>query len=379
MLKKLPCGIQDIQEILTKNYVYVDKTSYIKKLFDQGKHYFLARPRRFGKSLFVSTLKAVFEGKKDLLQGLALEKSSYSWPVHPVLLFNFSDMALSSPEELIKSLWDTLESMARVHGVTLVGQVFQSRLKSLIESLPTRPAVLIDEYDAPLISNLTRPEIAKANRDILKSFYATLKALDAHIEFTFVTGITKFSQVSLFSGPNYLTDLTFDPRYAQMLGYTEDELTANFGPHLAALGEARGQEDLRAEIRTFYNGFRFTSDPGTVYNPYSTLRFLESHELEPYWFASGTPTFLLDQIKGHPLSAAPVGGVSVTRNQLSDIHNLEQIDLKALMFQSGYLTVCGYEPRSQIYSLDFPNKEVRYGFFESLVTYFIPEPPEIGG
>jgi hypothetical protein len=161
-----------------------------------------------------------------------------------------------------------------------------------------------------------------------------------------------------------------------MLGYTEEELTENFGPHLEDLAQTRGQslEDLRAEIRTFYNGFRFTSDPGTVYNPYSTLRFFESHKLKPYWFASGTPTFLLDQIKGHPLSAAPIGGVSVNENQLSDIHDLEQIDLKALMFQSGYLTVSQYDPRSQIYNLDFPNKEVRDGFFESLVTYFIPEP-----
>jgi hypothetical protein len=378
MLKKLPCGIQDIQKILTQNYVYVDKTPYIKKLLDGGgTHYFLARPRRFGKSLFVSTLKAVFEGKKELLADCHLGKDpTYGWETRPVVHFDFSKILASTPDDLIFGIKSAIKNIFLAYHLPFEEErSFTVSLEKLLRALSqsqTRPAVLVDEYDAPIIGNLTHPQVAKTNRDILKSFYATLKALDAHIEFTFVTGITKFSQVSLFSGPNYLTDLTFDPRYAQMLGYTEDELTANFAPHLAALGEARGQsqEALRDEIRVFYNGFRFTKNPGTVYNPYSTLRFLESQELKAYWFASGTPTFLLEQIRRHPESSGTLGGSLVTESQLSDIHNLEAIDITALMFQSGYLTVSDYSQRSQKYRLDFPNEEVRRAFVGCLAREF---------
>ena len=236
--------------------------------------------------------------------------------------------------------------------------------------------VLVDEYDSAIINNLKEPEIAEENRDLLKAFFGTLKSLDRYLKFTFVTGVSKFSQVSLFSVPNNLTDITIDPRYAGMMGYTEEELKTHFQDYIEDIVKTRSngilvsQEEIIDEIRTWYNGYRFSEKELSVYNPYSTLRYFTSKKAESYWYSTGTPSFLIDEAKKHPQSVVPLSGTSALKSTLSDISRLDRIHLAALMFQTGYLTIHGYNPEENSYDLDFPNKEVKQAFFNSLLQEF---------
>lgn len=379
-MKKLPIGIQSIGKILKNNdYIYVDKTGFAKKLLDEGiPHYFMSRPRRFGKSLFLNTLEEIFKGNKKLFKGYQIYESNYKWEEYPVLHFDFAQIASNTAEEFRASLEAALERMGKLYETPVKGPSVQFQLKVLVEELSKKNqvVVLVDEYDSPIINNLKMPEVAEKNRDLLKAFFGTVKSLDRYLKFTFVTGVSKFSQVSLFSGPNNLTDITMDPKYAGMMGYTEEELKLSFKKHVETIVHKRSQkegcsqEDIFNEIRTWYNGYRFSERELSVYNPYSTLRFLSAGKAESYWYSTGTPSFLIDQVKNHPRLIVPLSGITASKPQLMDISSLKEIDLAALMFQTGYLTISSYEPVTNRYRLDFPNQEVTEAFLETLINSF---------
>ncbi|XWN35570.1 MAG: AAA family ATPase [Roseivirga sp.] len=381
-MKKLPIGIQSIEKILFKGaYIYVDKTPFALQLIEgDAPHYFLSRPRRFGKSLFLNTLKEIFKGHKALFKGCAIYESHYDWQSHPVLHFDFSEIANETPNALNTGLNEALEDLGKLHGITVSGASYQSKLKRLITALAEKNpvVVLIDEYDSPLIDHLKKPELAEENREMLRNFYKVLKSQETHIRFTFVTGISKFSQVSLFSGPNHLKDITMLPQYAGMMGYTEEELIQYFDEHIEAITEARSQpgeqsseEAVLAEIKEWYNGYRFSKAATQVYNPFSTLNFLDEKEPRSYWYDSGTPSFLMHEIAKRPQAALSLSAMAATESRLAAISKVERIPLPALMFQTGYLTIQDYaydqEGGETTYTLDFPNREVRKAFFNSLV------------
>ncbi|MEX0962196.1 MAG: AAA family ATPase [Simkaniaceae bacterium] len=383
MIKKLPIGIQSISKILKKSeYAYVDKTGFIKRLIDEGSpHFFLSRPRRFGKSLFINTLEEVFKGNRVLFKGLEIDKSNYDWQEYPILRFDFSQIDSSSNEALISNLKSEIKRMGKSFGVMIDESSVQFMLKVLIEKISekNRVVILVDEYDKPIINNLKASKIAENNRDSLRDLFGTFKSLDEYVKFTFITGVSKFSQVSLFSGPNNLTDITMDPKYAGMMGYTDEELKENFQEHVQQVIKERGgsatEEDIYEEVRIWYNGYRFTEAEIRVYNPYSTLLYFDSGKAKSHWYRTGTPSFLIDQLKRYPKSIFSIRGAETIESTLSDISRITRINLAALMFQTGYLTIVGYNEKEGSYKLDFPNKEVEKAFLNSLVQDFAESDP----
>ncbi len=384
IMKKLPIGVQSIREIIEEGQIYIDKTEFALNLILKGKHYFMSRPRRFGKSLFLSTLEEIFKGNKELFKDCKIYKADYEWKEHPVLYFDFAQISSVSPEELEAGLKAELERMGRLHGIDLEGPSIKFQLKVLVESLSSknRVVVLVDEYDNSIINHLNNPKVAEKNRSLLKSFFETLKSLDRYLKFTFITGVSKFSQVSLFSGYNNLKDITMDPRYAGMMGYTEEEVKYSFREYIPFIAKERSdhgtpttEEDILDEVRTWYNGYRFSKGDLCVYNPFSTLNFMDEKEAQSYWYSTGTPSFLIDEIKKHPQSVIPLSGTSALKSALSDISKVDHIKLSALMFQTGYLTIRGYNPEENSYQLDFPNREVKEAFFNSLLQEFTEVDP----
>ena len=382
-MKKLPIGIQNIREIITDGYIYVDKTQFALELIQKGKHYFLSRPRRFGKSLFVSTLEEIFKGSKALFEGCHIAQSNYDWKPYPVLLLDFGRITNKTPEKLEINLHEVITKISKKQGIEAKGTSLEFRLEVLVEALAKngkgKVVVLIDEYDKPLIDHLHNQEIAEGNRQLLQSFFGALKSLDRYIKFTFITGISKFSKVALFSGANHLNDISMSDQYAAMMGYTQEELTEYFNQHIEAISQKRNQkgqdiseEEVLAEIKDWYNGYRFCEEEIYVYNPFSTLKYLAEKKAESYWFATGTPSFLLEEIKSHPESIVPLSGSNAEKDDLNSPGSIEQIDIKALMFQTGYLTIKGYSRSTREYDLGFPNHEVRQAFTKSLVRYFVP-------
>ena len=375
-MKNLPIGIQNIQEIITDGYIYVDKTQFALELIKKGKHYFLSRPRRFGKSVFVSTLEEIFRGNKALFEGCHIAASNYDWKPYPVLYLDFANMANQTPEELKVDLRDALNTTGEEEDIEVVKPSLQSQLKALIKALASkeRVVVLIDEYDKPLIDNLHNLEVAEGNRRLLQDFFGALKSLDKHIEFTFITGVSKFSKVSLFSGANHLKDISMDARYAAMMGYTQEELIEYFGQHIQAIAQEKNQQgepstkaEVLAEIKDWYNGYRFSKSETYVYNPFSTLNYLDEKEANSYWFATATPTFLVEELKKRPQEVTSLSQMLATQKDLSDISKITRITLPALLFQTGYFTIQNYNVKLNAYQLDFPNKEVREAFFGSIL------------
>ena len=380
-MKKLPIGIQNIREILEKDQVYIDKTGFAKELIENGKHYFMSRPRRFGKSLFLNTLEEIFKGNKELFKGFKIYQSDYDWQEYPVVYLDFSKIANSTPDQLETALKVRLEIIANEHGISIITSDVQVALDTLVVGLSnkhkSKVVVLIDEYDKPIIDRLDNFDIAQKNRDLLKGFYGTLKGLDTQLRFTFTTGVSKFSQVSLFSGPNNLTDITMDPKYAGMMGYTEEELKESFQGYIHDIAKERSEqgssiteEAIIDEIRSWYNGYRFSESEVSVYNPFSTLKFMQNKKPKAYWYGSGTPSFLIDELKKHSESMVSLDGTTATEEELMDISQLDQIELKALMYQTGYFTIQDYNPISGRYHLGLPNQEVRSAFINSLVKNF---------
>jgi hypothetical protein len=382
-MKKLPIGIQSISKILSdKAYVYVDKTSFIKKLLDEGSpHYFIARPRRFGKSLFLSTLEKIFNGDKELFKGLFIYQNSYNWEKYPVIRFDFSKIINRTSEEFEDGLKRAIKKAGSDQKISVDIPTIQEGLDDLVKKLSeankAKVVILVDEYDKPIIDRLNDLPVAEGNRELLKDFFTTLKSLDESLKLTFITGVSKFSQVSLFSGLNNLNDITMDPKYGGIMGYTENELREIFHSHIQTIAKERSQrgnlvseEDVIEEMRTWYNGYRFSKSDLCVYNPFSTLNFMSKKEVAGYWYRTGTPSFLIDQLKHHDKSMVSLDGTTGREDELMDISSLEEIDLGALMYQTGYFTIKDYHPISKRYRLGLPNEEVRTAFMNSLVKHF---------
>ena len=368
--RKLPTGIQTFREIREEDCYYVDKTDFIDRLVRDGKHYFLSRPRRFGKSLLVDTIKELFEGSEKLFRGLHVH-DRWDWSVrHPVVRLDFAAGRYREPGLLDATVMEQLAAIERRAGVASAGEyrTAPGRLAHLLESLHAqfgqKAAVLVDEYDKPILDTLERKELARANRDYLQELYSTIKACDAHVTFALLTGVSKFSKVSLFSGPNNLTDVTLDPRYSAICGYTEADLDTVFAPELPGLD--------RDEIRDWYNGYNWRGDE-RVYNPFDILLLFRSREFAAHWFETGTPTFLIDTLIDRGIASPALDGMLAGADLLSAF-DVDEMEPEALLFQTGYLTILDVErsARGPRYRLGYPNREVRLGLNERLLRALAP-------
>ena len=367
--RKLPIGIQTFSKIRQEDCYYVDKTAYILGLLDEGTHYFLSRPRRFGKSLFLDTLKELFEGNEPLFEGLAIH-DRWDWSVrHPVLRLSFGSGNFKEPGYVEKNLMAQLDAVERRTGVESDYATGPERFAHLLEALHDHAgqpvAVLIDEYDKPILDALEVPDIARANRDFLRGLYAVIKDRDANIRFTFITGVSKFSKVSLFSGLNNLKDITLDVRYSALCGYTESDLDAVFAPELPGLD--------REQIRDWYNGYSWRGDE-QVYNPFDILLLFDSREFKAYWFETGTPTFLVETLFKRRVSSLALDEM-IGSDELLSTFDVDDIATEALLFQTGYLTITDEEDLGGelVYRLGYPNREVRQSLNRSLLRYLVQD------
>ncbi len=374
MLKPLPTSIQTFSKIIEGGYLYVDKTQYLYELIRElSGVYFLARPRRFGKSLLISTLEEIFKGHKELFQGLWLYDSPYTWQTHPVIRVDFSQESVNSKTALIDVIKAYLQEIASDQGITLADGPYQRQLRWLIQQLATKNQVviLIDEYDKPIIDNLENLKVAQEIQEVLKDFYTVIKAMDQYIRFVFITGISKFSRVGVFSAMNNLTDLTQSPRFATMLGLTETEIKENFQPYISAFAQQENisETTLLKRIRRWYNGFCFVGNSQQLYNPFSTLHLFYHQRFANYWFETGTPTFLIKLIKEQKYDVTQLNNLEL-REMAFSTYDLENLAVIPLLFQTGYLTIKAYEPTTRKYTLSYPNDEVEDAFLVHLLGAF---------
>ena len=369
--RKLPIGIQTFREVREDDCYYVDKTAHVKALVDDGKHYFLSRPRRFGKSLFLDTLKELFEGSKELFEGLAIHEGGWDWSVrNPVVRLDFSQGDFAEPGYLHRNAMAQLDALERRAGVDSGYDTAPERMSYLLEMLHEehgeRAVVLVDEYDKPILDALEDVELARRNRNYLRGLYSTLKFSDAHVRFSFFTGVSKFSKVSVFSGLNNLTDITLDPAFSDICGYTEGDLDTVFAPELPGLD--------REEIRDWYNGYWWLGDE-KVYNPFDILLLFRNREFAAHWLETGTPTFLVDTLLRRRVRSVDFDGMMASSSLLSTF-DVNRIAPEALLFQTGYLTILDRKRRAgeTFYRLGYPNREVRQGLNRSLLDGMVDDP-----
>lgn len=387
MAVKFPLGLQHFSKIRKEGFLYIDKTKWIYRLVKEGSAYFLSRPRRFGKSLLISTLEALFLGKQDLFSGLWIDKSDYEWKEFPVIRLDLSKVVSSSVDSLATSLQELLNEVAIKYEISGIKRPFPSLTLSalVIELFKRGPVViLIDEYDKPLVHHLENTGLAQQNRDLLRDFYATIKALDQYLRFVFVTGVSKFSKVSLFSGMNNLREISLYDAYADLLGITEEEISSYLLPEIAHVANKKGktQEDILTLLRTWYNGYRYSLSPlvPKVYNPVSLFSYLETSNLDNYWFTTATPTFAIELIKIRSFPVIDFENGVIAGKEIEVCHDVDVIDIPTLLFQTGYLTIGDYDEKTQTFFLKFPNEEVRRSFLEHLLHAFTAShPSEIHG
>ena len=386
-MKPISTSIYTFEDLIKYNCVYVDKTKYLYNLLTAPKgQFFCARPRRFGKSLTISTLEAIFKGKRELFKGLFIDKSDYSWDIHPVIHIDFARADMATLDTVILSLKSTLCRIAKDYGIKINDNpptvMFADLIANLYDKTGTDVALLIDEYDKPILEHIDNLDDAERYRDFIANFYQIIKGSERYLRFVFLTGVTKFSKVSIFSKLNNLTDITMDPDYGTMFGYTQEELEENFADRIEASTEEAGltREELLRNMKVWYDGYKFTSKSATVYNPVSVGEFFNSHAaFDNYWFATGTPTFLMKILKNNHIVLTDLTERILSKNSFNNF-NLEDLNttspnderLTQLLFQSGYLTIDTVLWRSpdETYQLRFPNKEVAYSFERNLlVTY----------
>jgi len=363
--RKLPIGIQTFREIREDDCYYVDKTGYARQLAERGKHYFLSRPRRFGKSLFLDTLKELFEGNEPLFRGLEIH-DHWDWSTrHPVLRLSFGGGKFTEPDQLHTNLMAQLAAVERRAGVGSDHDTAPERFGHLIEALHERTgqrvAVLVDEYDKPILDALSIPDVARSNRNYLNGVYATIKDRDAHVRFTFLTGVSKFTKVSLFSGLNNLQDITLDPRYSAVCGYTDADLDTVFAPELPGLD--------REKIRAWYNGYNWLGEE-RVYNPFDILLLFDTRRFGAHWFETGTPAFLLETLLARGVGSPDLNDM-LGSDELLSAFDVDHIATEALLFQAGYLTIRRVEPRGDevFYRMGYPNREVWQSLNRSLLNH----------
>ena len=381
MSKKLPIGVQTFRKLREEGFLYVDKTRHIYQLITGGEVYFLSRPRRFGKSLTISTLEEIFLGNKELFEGLWIYQSDYDWKRHPVVRLDMGERRVFSAEELGKVLADKVGKVGTRLGVSLTSEHYSDRLAELLEKLAEeeKAVILIDEYDKPILDNIENVEEAKQIREVLKGFYTTIKACDRYLRFVFLTGVSKFSKTGVFSGLNNLKDITMDHRFCDFLGYTEEELDQYFREHIKELADALGTsyDECRQEMRDWYNGFRFSEEEVYVYNPYTTLLLLDTKRFRNYWFESGTPTFLLKLIEQKRFDVRKLEDLRASELAFSS-YEVEDLNVVPILFQTGYLTIKDYDPKTRLYTLGYPNREVEESFTEVLLQRMGRLEPETG-
>ena len=372
-MRKLPIGIQSFEQIRQESYVYADKT---KRIYDvvtdeNGRYFFLSRPRRFGKSLLISTFKELFLGNKKLFEGLWISKSDYAWRSHPVIHLDFSEIASRTPDKLQTNLSWELEQIGLSYGLDVSSAPStEAKFKLLVAGLAEEAPVviLIDEYDRPLLNHVNNMDVMREIQDVLRDFYTTIKAAGNKVQFLFMTGVTKFSKTSVFSGLNNLIDLTLLEEAADLLGYTEAEIDHYFEPHMQIIAKEQNISvtDVKDGMRYWYNGYQFSQKPEKVYNPFSVLMYLRNKDLGNYWFETGTPTFLVNLIRERKYKVEDVERAEINVDNLGSF-DIDKMKLVPLLLQTGYLTFKGYNSATRNYRLGYPNEETKASF----LLYFI--------
>ncbi|MDM8519211.1 AAA family ATPase [Anaerolineales bacterium HSG6] len=372
-MKKLGLGIQELADFKANNLIYVDKTEHIYKLIDDGKYYFLSRPRRFGKSLLVDTLKEVFSGNKEVFEGHWIY-DKWNWEQkYPVIKLSFAKMSYRK-DGLEAALELSLLEQANLHGIQLTTPNYSSRFLELIEALgqETPVVVLIDEYDKPIIDYLEKSELKQAyeNREILKTFYAGVKDQGQYLRFFLITGVSKFSQVSIFSDLNHLTDITISKHFATLVGYTEAEIKKYYADYLSSLSQEleQSESEVMQEITRWYNGYSWDGKT-FVFNPYSIISLFYHQEFRNFWFETGSPTFLIKKLKEADTKINESINKHIPESAFNK-YDIDNINLTAIMFQTGYLAIKAYDRKTRKYLLDFPNEEVREAFLDFAVKHY---------
>ena len=378
---KYPIGIQSFSQIREEGYKYVDKTRFVYRLANYGAYYFLSRPRRFGKSLLLSTLEAYFMGRKELFEGLEIERLQKDpWPENvPIFRLDLSPNDYSDYSKLEGMLNDLLKNWEMIYGKSESESSYELRFGGVVKRAHAktgqRVVILIDEYDSPIISNLHNPELSERMRNLLKGFYTNIKAQGEHIRFAFITGVSRFSKVTIFSGINNLNDISLSERYSAICGITEEELEGSFKEGIEALSEKQNQSysETLDRLRAEYDGYLFSEDGVKVYNPFSVLNCLNDLSYKPYWYATGTPAFLLKMLEKENWDLYQLVNKPVSAKTLGDIESYRTKPV-SILFQTGYLTIKSYDRDDDLYTLDFPNREVRDGFIKGLLPLYTKQP-----
>lgn len=372
---KYPIGIQNFEDLRRNGYAYVDKTQFVYKLADEGKYYFLSRPRRFGKSLFLSTLEAYFQGKKELFEGLAIYEKETEWKQYPIFHIDLNTANFREKGCLYNVLNDYLTAWEDKYGTRESEVTLPLRFKGVIaraaEKEGRNVVILVDEYDKPILQTQQNEKLQEDHRNQLKAFYSVLKAQDRYIKFAFLTGATKFGKISVFSDLNNLMDLSMDHRYVNICGNTEEELKSYFKEGISELASANGDSESETidKLRMRYGGYHFEKNSEGIYNPFSVLNTLAKHRYKNYWFETGTPTFLIELLKEHGYRLPDLSKEQVSANVMSSMDSSFP-NLIPVIYQSGYLTIKGYDERFKKYQLGFPNKEVEEGFLNLLLPLY---------
>ena len=383
-LKFCPVGIQTFEKIIEGNYLYIDKTEYVYNLAKSAPtYYFLSRPRRFGKSLLTSTLKSYFEGRRELFKGLAIDKLETEWTQYPVLHFDMSTAKHVDKEQLESMLRFQLSEYERIYGKAEDAEKINDRLKSLIiracEQTGRKVVVLIDEYDAPLLDVMHEEENLPVLRNVMRNFYSPLKACDPYLRFVFLTGITKFSQLSIFSELNNISNISMDEKYAAICGITKEELLTQMKDYIVRFAEKLNitVEEMQLRLKEKYDGYHFTWPSPDIYNPYSLLNAFDREKLDNYWFGSGTPTFLIEMLRKYDVIPQKIGQREVFATAF-DAPTERLTDITPLLYQSGYITIKDKDEVTELYSLDIPNNEIRVGLLGSLLPNYLAAQSEDG-
>ncbi len=371
---KYPIGIQDFEDLRRNGYKYVDKTNFVYKLADEGKYYFLSRPRRFGKSLFLSTLEAYFQGKKELFEGLAIYDLETEWKKYPIFHIDLNTANFREKDSLYNVLNDYLTGWEDKYGTRDSEVTLPLRFKGVIARAAEKEGrgvvILIDEYDKPILQTLQTPELQAEHRAQLKAFYSVLKTQDRYIKFAFITGVTTFGKISVFNDLN-LMDISMDYRYVNICGTTEEELKSYFKEGISELASANGDSESETidKLRMRYGGYHFEKNSEGIYNPFSVLNTLAKHRYKNYWFETGTSTFLIELLKEHGYRLPDLSKEQVSANVMSSMDSSFPNPIPVI-YQSGYLTIKGYDERFKKYQLGFPNKEVEEGFLNLLLPLY---------
>lgn len=379
-----PIGIQNFEDLRKNGYVYIDKTQHIYRLISTGKYYFLSRPRRFGKSLLLSTIEAYFKGKKELFKGLAMEQLEKDWVEYPVLHLDFNGISYNSEDVLDQVLNQKLSAWETEYGIcatsTIHGLRFQNIIDAAYSSTGHQVVILIDEYDKPIVDNLGNPELTDYYRKVLQGFYSVLKAKDGKIRLGFLTGVSKIGKLSVFSSLNNLNDISMESGYSDICGISEDDLHKYFNESVESLAKAEESsvDACYERLKEMYDGYHFSENSVGMYNPFSLLNTFSSNTFKGYWFETGTPTLLVNVMKRTSFDVTTLSdNVVVTADDLNGMQDIVNRPVP-LFFQTGYLTIKDYDREFQEYTLGFPNKEVKNGFLKFIYSYYVPVNPAEG-